>query len=328
MKTTAKLSLLALVMSLTPAVHADIFGSGDSEFRLIFDGVNLPGFPADDTGNPNPAGYVDHGFYIGQHEVHEDAIDKANAAGGLGITKDSRGPNKPTTSIDWFEAARFVNWLNANAIYPFSPTPPAYKFDDAGNFQLWQPGDDGYDPNNPYRNSRARYFLPNIDEWYKAAYWGGDIYFDYPGSMTAPTPVAGVPPHQFETIGKAVYDQPLAAGPADITHAGLGGGWGPKYGLGGNVWEWQETSFDLANDSPTTPRSFRGGAWDSDATSLLSTTRLSGEPTLAQYNLGFRVARVPEPGSSVLAATTLAGILALYRRIERAAAATGTSLQS
>ena len=52
-------------------------------------------------------------YRIGKFEISEQMIDKANALGGLGITKDTRGPDFPATSVTWYEAARFVNWLNA-----------------------------------------------------------------------------------------------------------------------------------------------------------------------------------------------------------------------
>jgi hypothetical protein len=102
-------------------------------------------------------------------------IDKANAEGGLGITKNTRGADKPATSVSWNQAARFVNWLNTS-----SGSTPAYKFaiqpGEAGyiqntNIELWTISDAGYNPNNLYRNSLARYFLPSVDEWYKAAYY-------------------------------------------------------------------------------------------------------------------------------------------------------------
>ena len=69
---------------------------------------------------------------------------------------------------------------------------------------------------NPFRNSQAQYFLPNVDEWYKAAYYDptSGVYFDYPtGSDSAPTAVASG-----TAAGTAVYDAQV--GPADITLAG------------------------------------------------------------------------------------------------------------
>jgi formylglycine-generating enzyme required for sulfatase activity len=129
---------------------------------------------------------------------------------------------------------------------------PAYKFDISGTFQLWAPGDSGYDAANLFRNSEAKYFLPSADEWYKAAFYvpAADVYYDFPtGSDTAPMPVAsGAAP------GTAGWNQ--GTGPADIFLAGGPSAFG-TVAQAGNVWEWEETEPDLVNDDPTTSHEYR-----------------------------------------------------------------------
>jgi formylglycine-generating enzyme len=299
------LALALFCITLADVAIADTFGSGANTFEMAFVTIGNPGNVADTTGSPNPAGSVPYTYRIGKFEISEDMIDKANALGGLGITKDSRAPDKPATSVSWFEAARFVNWLNTS-----SGGVPAYKFN-GNSFELWAPGDAGYDPNNLFRNGLARYFLPSFDEWYKAAYSdptsGG--YFNYPtGSDTAPTAVmSGTAP------GTAVISQSFATGPAAVT---LAGGLSPygTMGQGGNVDEWEESEFDLTNNSPSAIRGFRGGNWDRSPAFLLSSNRFSVAPSIEDNILGFRVASIPEPSTIVLLATT---ILLLRRRTER-----------
>lgn len=176
-------SLCLCIVLLTSKVHADTFGTDANEFTIEFVDIADPENPDDTTGNPNPAGRVEYEYRIGKYEISETMIDKANTLGGLGITHENRGAHKPATLVSWFEAARFVNWLNTN-----SGHTPAYKF--SGNiFELWQPGDAGYDPSNRFRNSQAFYFLPSTDEWYKAAYFDPNtgVYYDYPtGSDSEP----------------------------------------------------------------------------------------------------------------------------------------------
>jgi len=123
MKTTAALTLLAFALLNAPA-QADTFGSGANTFDIEFVSIGDPGNPADTTGSPNPAGQVDYAYRMGKFEVSEDMINKANALGGLGITHDNRGVDKPATSLSWNEAARFVNWLNT-----ITGNAPAYKFE-------------------------------------------------------------------------------------------------------------------------------------------------------------------------------------------------------
>jgi len=308
MKTTTILAA-AVVLMMAQLSYADPFGSGLNSFDIEFVEIGNPGNPADDiSANPDFAGSVAQSYRIGQFEISEDMINKANTLGGLGITHDNRGANKPATSISWFEAAQFVNWLNTS-----KGATPAYKFDGGGNFQLWSPGDAGYDPNNLYRNSLAAYFLPSTDEWYKAAFYDpvADVYYNYPtGSNTAPTPVASG-----TAAGTAVYGQSFSTGPADIT---LAGGLSPygTMGQGGNVWEWEETDFDLVNDSISSDRGRRGGNWGNSA-SFLSASRRSGSfPAFNGNFIGFRVASVPEPSSLLLGVLGAVGLL-LWRKALR-----------
>lgn len=183
---------------------------------------------------------------------------------------------------------------------------PAYKF-------AIQPGEVGYNPNNLYRNSQARYFLPSVDEWYKVAYYDPTTgnYFDFPtGSDEAPTPVAsGTAP------GTAVYLQDYNQGPADIT---LAGGLSPygTMGQGGNVWEWEETDFDLVNDLVdgfnTSFRGDRGGFWNDPSDIMQALARFSEHPGVAAYSyLGFRVAStaIPEPSTLLLGALGAMGLM-------------------
>lgn len=248
--------------------------------------IGNPGNAADTTGAPNPAGAVGYTYGIGKFEVSEDMIDKYNAnfgtANSLAITKDNRGPNKPATTVSWNEAARFVNWLNTS-----SGGFAAYKFTTGGvndNIALWTASDTlDYDASNPYRSMRATYFLPSYNEWYKAAYYNPNdsTYYDFPnGSNTAPTAVASG-----TTAGTAVYNRNFFGhGPADVDQAGGLSPYGVM-GLGGNVFEWEESSFDLANSSGSSSRGGRGGYWNNIPVSLSSSTRFDRLPSL-EFNSG------------------------------------------
>lgn len=258
------------------------FGSGANSFNMEFVSVGNPGNSPDTTGSPIPVGSVPYAYGIGMYEVSTDMVVKANAQGRLGITLDNRPAQKPATNISWFEAAQFVNWLNTTTGFS-----PAYKFNALNEFQRWQPSDPGYDPTNLYRNMRARYVLPNVHEWYKAAYHNpsagtAGIYFDYAtGSNTVPTAVVGgVDP------GTAVFDQ-IGGAPADVQLAGGTSRYG-TIGQGGNVYEWEETDLDLINDSVSF-RGYRGGAWNLPAFYLAADERTGAFPNREAEILGFRV---------------------------------------
>jgi len=300
----------------TSSACADPFGSGSNLFEITFVRIGNPGNEADTSGSPNPAGAVPYVYRMGKFEISAEMIDMANAASAetanpLDITQSTLQPNNPAGSVSWLEAARFVNWLNTSTGHR-----SAYKFDADGNFQVWQPGDAGYDPTNVYRNKLTRYFLPSTDEWYKAAYYDpiSEVYYDYPtGSDSPPTPVeSGTAP------GTAVYSLPFAIGHAEITMAG---GLSP-YGTmaqGGNMWEMEESDRDLINDSSSPARrGRRGGDWtdttNDNSVFMRSNFRPSIDVTSEFGNVGFRVASVPEPSSFVLSGFAFVGLLALERR--------------
>jgi len=268
----------------------------------------------DTTGSPNLAGAVGYAYGLGKYDVSEDMITKFNASQSLQITTDNRRADKPATSVNWNEAARFTNWLNTS-----TGGSAAYKFTTSGvhdNIELWVSGDAGYDASNPYRNLRATYVLPSMDEWYKAAYYNPttSTYFDFPnGSNTAPTAVAsGI------ADNTAVYGPSTLKGPADVTQAGGLSPYGIM-GLGGNVYEWEETAYDLNNSSGSSARGVHGGSWDFDSGELSSLIRYSVDPAAEIINGSFRVASlsssasVPEPGTfGVLSLVGLA--LVAYRK--------------
>jgi formylglycine-generating enzyme len=275
---------------------ADTFGSGVNSFDIEFVVIGSPGNPADTTGTPNPVGSVTYSYRIGGYEISEQMIEKANLLGGLGIVKDSRGANKPVTSISWNEAARFVNWLNIT-----SGSPPAYKFgiqpgqigyNANTGIQLWAPSDAGYDPSNLYRNSLARYFLPSVHEWYKAAYYSptSGSYFDHAtGSNTAPNAVASGTSAGTAVFGAGGFSNSV---PADIS---LAGGLSPfgTMGQGGNVEEWIETDLDNVNGPASNFRWIRGGNIQSGPSSLSSSGGWYYDIPGNEYRYeGFRVASI------------------------------------
>ncbi len=288
--------LLATLFSLScfGRAVADTFGSGVNVFDIEFVDIGNPGNAADTTGTPSAAGSVPYTYRLGKYEISEQMIDKANILGGLGISWFVRGPDKPAGSVSWNEAARFINWLNLTsgsvAAYKFAIQPGAVGYDSNANIELWTVSDAGYDPNNLYRNSLAKYFLPSANEWYKAAYFEpvSGTYHRYPminpiNENIAPTAVASG-----TTPGTAVFSQPI---PADITLAG-GLGYFGTMAQAGNMIEWEETNFNLINNNPAQIRGYRGGSFSGANSDSGREDRFSAFPTAG--GIGFRIASLFE----------------------------------
>jgi formylglycine-generating enzyme required for sulfatase activity len=329
-------TVLLLLPAQPTSAEVATFGSGANQFTVDFVTIGNPGNPADATSDPNPAGSVPYVYRIGKYEISREMIEKANAAGGLGLTLDpmdfvsgSLGsgprPAMPATGMSWNEAARFTNWLNTSkgfpAAYKFSVQAGEPGYSANANIEVWQAGDAGYDANNLFRNGLAYYFLPSVDEWYKAAYFdpnangGAGRYWDYQsGSDTLPSPVASG-----TDLGTAVYFQEADQGPADIT---LAGGLSPNGTMaqGGNVWEWQETEGDGINDDASSCcRALSGSGWYSSdifggiGDQLRHT--LDGDVLHEHTLVGFRVASIPEPSSLLVGVLGLLGLLIRRRSV-------------
>jgi formylglycine-generating enzyme required for sulfatase activity len=85
-------------------------------------------------------------------------------------------------------------------------------------------------------------------------------------------------------------------------------------GQNGNAFEWMETEFDGGNDTPAASRVLRGGAWDNNATFLISSARYEFAPVNEFYSVGFRVASIPEPTSFVVLMSLGFGFLVRRKR--------------
>lgn len=298
----------AFIFTVQPSAQADTFGTSGNEFTIDFVSIGNPGNAADTTGY----GAVVYEYRIGKYEISQDQIDRATASGMANISQmfPFTG-SQPAASINWYEAAAFVNWLNTSsgkqAAYNLTWNGSAWSMSLWSSAEGWQLGGE-----NLYRHSDAYYFLPSENEWYKAAYYNpkSSNYFIYPtASDAAPTPVANG-----TNAGTAVYLGGIGSSPAPVTDSGGLSPYGTM-GQAGNVYEWMETASDGVNSFPTEDRVYRGGSWSvvSDAP-LQSSFRLSMAPEL-DFNLnGFRVASIPEPSTYALLLITGAGALWWSRR--------------
>jgi formylglycine-generating enzyme required for sulfatase activity len=320
--------------------------------------VTIPTVPVGNPGNPADTRYVATGigsisynYRIGTTEVTNaqyveflNVIDPTGAnilrlytsemtssvLGGINFTggadngskygiKTGRD-NNPVAFVSWYDSIRFANWLHngqgtgdtENGAYTLlggTPTP--------------------INGDSITRNPGSKWWLPNEDEWYKAAYHKNDgvtgNYWDYPSSMDA-VPYSDQPPGSDaptqSNTGNFYNDDGIVNGYDDgyavtgsptledsqnhLTDVGAYTLSTSPYGTfdqGGNLFEWTETLI-----SPST-RVIRGSEWGSDANAQHASQQFIDDSTSERADVGFRVASIPEPSTLLLGAMAGLGIL-------------------
>jgi formylglycine-generating enzyme required for sulfatase activity len=293
----------AVTLSIQPSAQADTWGGGTTnEFTVDFVSISQTNNTADTT----TYGAVPYEYRMGKYEISQLQITKATQIGMANVSAGAWSGSQPAANISWYEAAAFVNFLNTNsgktAAYALTFSDSQWSISLQSSSNAWTAGG-----TNLYRNKDAYYFLPNENEWYKAAYYNaaGTNYFLYPtASSSVPTAVASG-----TNAGTAVYNGGAVRNPAAVTFAGGLSPYGTM-GQGGNINEWNESAF-----GGTSIRAIRGGNYIDPEFGLRSSIRYSGlDPAVQEVDIGFRVASVPEPSTYALLAMTAAGALWMTRR--------------
>jgi formylglycine-generating enzyme required for sulfatase activity len=180
---------------------------------------------------------------------------------------------------------------------------------------------------NPNTGTMTTWWIPNENEWYKAAYYDpsvsgpADDYWLYPTqSDSAPGNTIGTGANQAnfkDTDYSVTQSQNYSSSQNYLTDGGAYSSSGSYYGTfdqGGNVWERTDAVTGSSGGA-------RGGSWTNSDYDLLSSTR-SGSGSTDELNfLGFRVAGateasmvVPEPSTALLILMGGAGWLVWRRR--------------
>ncbi|MBN2473064.1 MAG: SUMF1/EgtB/PvdO family nonheme iron enzyme, partial [Pirellulales bacterium] len=203
--------------------------------------------------------------------------------------------------VSFWDAARFCNWLHNGQGNGDTESGAYLNVGDQNTF-MRKPG--------------AKYFIPTENEWYKAAYHKNDgvtgNYFDFPTrSDVAPSKNVRLvdPGNNANFYDDGGYTIGL---PFYLTVVGeFEKSYSPYYTFdqGGNLFEWDETSIGGSL------RGARGGSWGHPSYCLDRSVRHYSRPALFDENyIGFRVARIPEPGTITLLACGAVVALALWRR--------------
>jgi len=253
----------------------------------------------------DPNGLYNPSMAGGGHNT--GGITRSGTAANYTYAVRTNRSDRPVVYVSWYDTLRFANWLH-------NGQPTGLQDDtttEDGAYDM-----DALPATSDVRKPGATVFLPSEDEWYKAAHYkGGGTntgYWDYPtGSDTAPHYVndagnlsgtgaafveAGTDPGGYATYNGDAGTHGIGD-PYWMTEVGEWENSASPYGTydqGGNAWEWNEVLLGTA-------RGARGGAYYLDFNNALHAgyRTTTGNPRSEYWDVGFRVASIPEPTNVV-----------------------------
>jgi formylglycine-generating enzyme required for sulfatase activity len=223
-------------------------------------------------------------------------ITRTGSSGSYTYSAIAGREDMPVNYVSFWDALRFANWLHNGQ--PTGAQGNATTEDGAYTITP-----EGISANSITRNANATISLTSEDEWYKAAYFDGTSYFDYPAGANAQT---GCVLPSGDTGNSANCSSAVG----DLTDVGAYSLSGSPYGTfdqGGNVSEWNEAIITFTTDAR---RSIRGGGWRIDPSILAASFRGHNSPTGEFDSLGFRVASIAEPEPAPIPTLSQWGVIA------------------
>lgn len=296
------LKTMMAIVAISAAVAA---ASVDIEFVTVGDAGNI----GDNTGY----GTVDYTYNISKYEItnaqYAQFLNSVAASQNshnlwfqnMKITQTYTGngyayapvpghENKPATYIQFENALRFANWLHNDQ--------------PVGTLNEFTTEDGAYDiaSGSYLRSEDAKFFLPDMNEWYKAAYYKSGAtdagYWDY-ATQSDVKPSAQYPPGNansanFQGVTPEHGDHFFDVGAYTNSDSAYG-----TFDQNGSAWEWTE-SFNGQEQVIVAGGSY--SKWDSPDALLagqfvyFNTTR----DLWSCESAGIRIAAVPEPATMFL----------------------------
>lgn len=312
-------------MMMGTAILCLTFSAHALTYNLV--SVGNPGNVDDDTGFGAVASSYQIGAYevsIGQYTEFLNAVAATDTYGlyngGMGgipnvagisrsgssgsyvyavIINSGSSENRPVTSVSWFNAARFANWMAngqpAGSQDATTTEDGAYTLNGATSGIV--PSKNAINPNT---SSAPTFYIPSENEWYKAAYYNPTLNGSAGGYTTYATQSDDVPGNLIgadlnqanylsETTGYSVTQSAdFSTTQNYLTDGGSYSANASYYGTfdqTGSIWEWNDM-----DGSASTIRGFRGGAYTSTPPYLRSSYRMGYVANGYNANGGFRLA--------------------------------------
>jgi len=240
-------------------------------------------------------------------------IARSGSQGTYSYSVKANMGDKPVNYVSWFDVARVANWLMNGATSSSSTETGAYTLVNGQTFGT-----------APARNPGATFYIPTLDQWYKAAYYKGGStnagYWDYAmQSDTIPFPVTAGSTGIGSAGGTGNFanfqsDADWNGQNGNVTTVGTNGG-ASAYGTfdqSGNLAEWNDLTGAAGSQ-----RGMWGGYYFDPHMELASFSSRSPftSPLLEDSGIGFRLAVVPEPSTYAMALAGLAcGGFSMCRR--------------
>ena len=256
----------------------------------------------------------------------EGGINRSGSGPYTYTVKPGQG-NQPVVAVTRYDTIRFVNWLTngqqggdtESGTYAISGSGPYWTVavPSASQRATWAAA------------GQTHWLLPSEDEWYKAGYYdptlngGSGGYWLYPTRSNAPptsqAPSGGTNSANFydpitgfalthSTSYNSSYNYLTDVGAYGSSLSACG-----TLDQGGDVWQWNEAG--IFGDGSS--RGERGGSWYYYSYNLASSYRNYNysDPAYGDFDIGFRVASVPEPGSlAMLAGVALTALFCWWRK--------------
>ena len=230
-------------------------------------------------------------------DSNNGGISQSGSAGNFTYSVKSNMASRPVNYVSWFSAARFTNWLHNGQSTSATTETGAYTLANAVS------------GSTKVRNAGANTYLPNQNEWEKAAYYAGtgSTYTLYP-TQSNTTPTMSF----FNGTNSANYGSQLSSFLNTGNYSSTTSFYGAQ-DMVGNASEWIEMT--VASTNPL----LMGGAFNTSTSTLKTSSDslggLTRPSTMANSANGFRVAAapvaVPEPETIALAAMGIASLVGM-----------------